>query len=460
MAKKLNITLVMILLVISSNLKGGELTFGWNLTNESGPINDMEFMPDNNFFIIGTSADVQIRKTETGELVNSYPFPASQIEFSPDSTKIILSYKNRIEVRNLSDMSLIKEHIIPEGTDTAGYDIFQSGIRFTEIVVDPVRPYVYAIRTREGYLSITGKYFVIRRIIIINYETMEEVDILSLNEEDYTLFEKIAISKDGKYLAVNNQGLSKLWVWSLDTRQKLREFALYPLGATEDDNWGVPSCTKFSELNTDLIFFSGRFPQSKDGTNNYDGIFIFSLEKNRIIDSTFGTGPLSAGGIYFALFDNEARAICLTDNNINIMNLLLRKIEKSILQDTITSGVRRWSKKIIYSDINKMFIGFSQESFSSANNDLETEVYDLINFDSIIYPNPTNGIITLVGLCQNPIQSYEILNMNGMILIPITIINTQQGTTLIDISSLNSGIYFLRYYCGSSITTYKVIKEG
>jgi WD40 repeat protein len=440
----------------------GELTFGWNLINSTGAIYDMEFMPDNNYFVFADYKSLQVRSTETGELVHNYTLPelfaAHDIEFTPDNTRMILAYGDNLELRNVSDMSIIKNYKIPDGTDTAGYDISESNLRFYEIVVDPIRPYVYAIRNRSGTLS-GGKYFVIRRIVIINYETMEDVGILSLNEEDNTLFEKIAISKDGKYLAVNNQGLSRIWVWSLETQKKIREYPLYPNGATSKEIWGEPTCTKFSELNTDLVYFSGSFPQSKDYVG-HSGIFQYNIHENRIIDSTFGVGIMKAGYSYFTIFDLEKRVINLNGNKINIMNLFQKIIEKSILQDTINNGVRSWSKKIIYSDFNKMFIGFSQKSFSSAKNNIETAIYDEIKFDSIIYPNPSSGIVSLQTNCQNSEQFYNILDINGTMLIPDTRISFQMGMTAINISNLPNGTYFLRYYCGSTVTTYKVVKEG
>lgn len=436
----------------------GELTFGWNLSVGNGQIWDMEFMPDNNFFIIMTDTEFQIRNTETGALVNSYPKPGygapQGFEFTPDSTRIILYCGDIMEVRNISDMSVIHHYVIPSGTDTSGYNIFQSSIRFREIAIDPIRPYIYAIRTREGTLLNTGKYFLIRRIVIYNYETMEEVGVLSLNEEDYTVFAKMAISNDGKYLSVNSELSSRLRVWDLETRQKIRTFRI----CNYDDASGEPTCTKFSELNTDLIYFSGRFPQ-KYSTESFYGILIYSISENKIIDSTFGVPPNLVFQGYFIFLDNEERAIKLEGWNIYLLNLRNKTIEQRIKQDTITNGPAYWADKAIYSPLNKAILGFASQYFSYARNDLGTTTNEPIHYDTIIYPNPNNGIVNLENNCQNTIQSYEILDIIGLILIPNTIITEQGGTISIDISSLPSGTYFLRFNCASSITTYKFIKE-
>ncbi len=452
MAKKLNFTLVMIITIIFSLcLHAGELTFGWNKINESGNIRDMEFMPDNDYFILSTVKDIQIRRTETGELVSTYPIPAVQLEFTPDSTKLISIYGDRLEIRNLNDMSLIRQHIIPTGTDTEGLDIVESGIRFNELVVDPVRPYIYVIRQRSGTLN-GNIYLDIRKIVIYNYETMEEVGIMPNSNGDNLWLQRIAISKDGKYLAVNNGGASYLRVWDLGTRQEIRSYKLcdYIPGSGDD---GQPSCTKFSEINSDIIYFSGKFP--KKGS----GIFIYNISENKIIDSTFAIAPNYVMQGYFTLLDNEERAIKLKNWDIYILNFKNKTIEQKIKQDTIAIGPANWGDKILYSIQKGYIIGFSAQYYTFGSYVNSTSIEDPIHYDSIIYPNPSSGVIIIESNCQNPVQTYEVLDITGSVLIPVSRISTQTGIIQIDISYLPAGTYFLRYYCGSSLTTYKVIKE-
>ncbi len=77
------------LLLASMSLHAGELVFHWNTMADS-KIYDMEFMPDNDYFILCTANDIQIRKTEDGEIFKTYQFGATEIEFTPDSSKILL----------------------------------------------------------------------------------------------------------------------------------------------------------------------------------------------------------------------------------------------------------------------------------------------------------------------------------------------------------------------------------
>ncbi len=457
MVKKLNLTLVIIIMLLfSANLHAGELTFGWNKINESGNIRDMEFMPDNDYFIMSTVTDIQIRRTETGELVNTYSIPAVQLEFTPDSTRLISIYGNRIEIRNLSDMSLIRQHIIPEGTDTAGYDIYESSIRLNEMVVDPILPFVYVIRVRSGTLENT-KSFSISRIVIYNYETMQEVGVLSIGEEDNSHFEKIAISKDGKYLAVNNQGYARLRVWSLDTRQKVSDYRLYADG-NSSDIWCEPSCTKFSEINSDIIYFSGKFPKSKNEERIF-GMVTYSITESRIIDSTFGEGLNRIYDGYFSLFDNEERFLIAYYGFISVGNIIEKKKEFLINIDSV-DYTKRWDSKTIYSYIKKSFIGYNLKSYSSGKYNSNNAIREHYDYGTIIYPNPNTGIVSLQTHCQNPVQSYEISDIHGLIVIPLAMVNTDVDLVAIDISALPSGTYFLRFSCGSTVTAYKVIKEN
>jgi hypothetical protein len=246
-------------------------------------------------------------------------------------------------------------------------------------------------------------------------------------------------------------------VWDLETRQKIRDYKICDI--IPDDNSGEPSFTKFSELNTDIIYFSGKFPKSKTEERIW-GFVNYSITENRIIDSTFGVGPLRVGQGYFTFFDNENRAIILIGNFISILNLNKKTIEQKINRDTVTNGPAYWFGIVNYSTSKKVFVGFGLQFFGYCKNNLNTRIEEPFHYDSIIFPNPNTGFVSLQTNCQNENQSYEILDLNGLILIPNTIITTQQGTLSIDISSLPDGTYFLRFHCGSSVFTYKVIKEN
>ena len=186
------------LLLATMTLQAGELKFGWNLANEAGGIQDMKFMPNQDQFLVlaglGDEGVLQLRNTETGELIKSTPLPFvsyAKFEFTPDSTKIILTNGKYGDIclYNLKDLSLIKK-----------FDLKMS-LWFTNVAVDPNRPYVYVtLYAESGY----PEYLIKGQISVYNYETMEFVK--DLTTYDNTSYDCLAISKDGKYLAAMNKG--------------------------------------------------------------------------------------------------------------------------------------------------------------------------------------------------------------------------------------------------------------
>ena len=75
MKPKVFVSLLIVLVFISiSQLFSGDIQFLWSKSLDSGVVYDLEFMPDNNYFIMGTTYSTQIRETATGNIIKSYPF--------------------------------------------------------------------------------------------------------------------------------------------------------------------------------------------------------------------------------------------------------------------------------------------------------------------------------------------------------------------------------------------------
>ncbi len=75
-----------------------------------------------------------------------------------------------------------------------------------------------------------------------------------------------------------------------------------------------------------------------------------------------------------------------------------------------------------------------------------------------IYPNPTNGIINLSGLQNLKGLNFEITDISGKIVQNFKTSELQNLET-IDISELNSGIYFIKIQTENEIFTNKIIKN-
>lgn len=299
------LALLLILMFSANNLYADQLYLEWSFYDHTIRNYDIELMPDEDFFILATDKDVQIRKTETGEEVKTYPIPAKDIEFTPDSNRIILIQpwdgKNpKIQIRDVEDFSLKGEYVAPEDVDLEGYDFTDYYLKYRSLIVDPIRPYIYLIRERGGHV-LGGGYLMLNKILIYNYETMEEVkelDFVSSKNKEFINF--LAVSADGKYLSSIGDGKTQIKTWDLDNHKLLNSYDVCK-SSSGNDIWGSPTCLKFSN-NSENIYFSGDFKHWEDD-DNHRGIFIYNIDDNKIIDSTFGIGNLRVRGGYFEFFE-------------------------------------------------------------------------------------------------------------------------------------------------------------
>ena len=441
------LVLFVALLLATITLQAGELVFHWNKMAES-KVYDLEFYPDNNYFILCTANDIQITNTDDGEIFKTYQFGATDIEFTPDSSKILLiltgEETGRIQIRNTSDMSMVKEYTLP--ADSNGLYHFFEGI-----AVDPKRPYFYTVTTRTGEIE-PGNWFTERKILVLNYETMEVVNELIPSEPINVNKKLIAISVDGKYLSVINQGESYIKTFDLNTQKEVQSFKVCE--SYTGGNSGAPVCIKFSEINSDKIYFSGNFPQSVDDHYTHYGLFVYSISENKIIDSSFGVGSETVYPGYFTFIDkNEERMIYTNGLQMFVINLF-----KHIKE--ITGGIYYINKQILYSKSNDIILGRGGENYiTKLTYKNGSAVINELDIYKTIYPNPTNGSINIELNCASDKNNYELFDLNGLLIKSATIDNNS-SLLQIDLSSYPNSIYFIKIYCGSYIRTYKIIKEN
>ncbi len=447
------------LLICNSELISGELILKWNIIESTDQIYDMEFMPNHDYFITGGGKQIKIRRTDNGDTIKSFPFGTLNIELTPDGKRIIVQPTNvktgRLQLRNLEDMSLIKEFVLAEGPDTNGPNGWFT--YFKEIIVDPINPFLYTIwhRGESGYSpgTPTKKYYTIQKY---DYEKMELVEDLTYENELGTEFTHLDISKDGKYLAALNNGESRLIVWDLATKNRIVEYRL--CHDLYKQYWsGEPSCLKFSEIDTKKIYIAGYFPQGDGLTDlpkyKYQGLLVFDIVKNAIIDSTFAVSPLNVGSGQFDYFDNEERFIHTNGFTMIVSNYSTLNWER-------TGGIFYINEKILYDKKNKIFIGLGGKNhISSLFYDNSIGVDRENNIISTIYPNPSNGIVQIKSDCQNESCKCEIFGINGVQLIDIPIIFNNSGLISIDLGIAKSGIYYVVLSKNNKIETYKIVKE-
>ena len=437
MKTKLLLLILAAFLLLSSTSYSQQLIHEWTHMNPVR-IYDMEFMPDHNTFLVTTEFELQIRSTETGEIIETYPYGARELEFSPDSTRLISYNRDTLFIRNLEEFSLINSYKIPPNEKEWRFN-------FHGMQVDPVRPYIYVIREAEEKLGIEPK-FTFRRILMFNYETLEfEADLTPEGFEE-ELCEKIAISRDGKYLAAVTEGKSKIVIFDLDTREAIQELQICPWYLPWDDH-GNPTCVKFSQLDNDKIYISGLFPQYIDDGSHY-GLFIYSVNENAIIDSTYGVGEQKVWAGIFTFFDNELRMLYRNSMNLIVINLANISIE-------LTESIQNTNKQIHYSEQKDFFLGRSDFNIAKLRYDRNTEVENDIEQTDIIYPNPTKDKL-FINLEDKFEYTWQLFNFEGKLLIESKELNQKE----IDLTNYPNGVYLLHLQYDGQEKTIKIVKEG
>ncbi len=122
----------------------------------------------------------------------------------------------------------------------------------------------------------------------------------------------------------------------------------------------------------------------------------------------------------------------------------------SISVDENNSGDSRTATLVLEGDyVNSFSLEITQESYSNIlnNNAALSQFY--------AYPNPTDGVITLQSK-NNEDFNFEVLDLSGKVL---KAANTVSGSTIVDLSDLNSHIFFLRINSEKYQETIRIIKQ-
>ena len=460
------------MLLTTAKTKSAEVIPAWDkIWKQDSPqftnrIHDFEFLRGEDQFImiagVGELGALEIRETLTGKLVTSFPLPTAsyfnQIEITPDSNRIVITTggdkvnKPTIELRSIENFELIKMidiKIDADSVDKVGQPYYYV---FKDIVIDPVKPYIYAFITKTNYyddddLDRTW-------LKVYNYETMEEVRDLTPAGYEYELMKCMDVSDDGSQLAVLNEGKAYLKVWDTETFELAINKQLYDNNYTDiDDYWCKAGDIEFSSINSDLIYISGGFPNKEKSENS--GYSPYGFHKFNILSDNFHKDFIGPNQYdEFILFDNEERVL-LGKSAFVVLNQKLNKQEFYIKSDTKypTGNGNLFSKK------NNIFIGKSSHSYSAFRYDSKTNIEVQYEDEIVISPNPTNSFVNINLNCSEPVINYNINDVNGLLVYNSSVQN-QDSNLQIDFMLYPSGVYFITLSCNNITKTYKIIKEG
>ena len=438
--------LILVIFIITAVLHSAEIIPVWNKALEDN-IHDIEILPNGDNFLllygIAEGSRFQIRSVEDGELVREIPgYYASfaNFELTPDSNRLVVTSGRGgdLELRNLQTFELIKGKFVsrPEG--------FTAYIK--NITIDPIRPYVYV--TQYGDNGNSNNFEVKSKVSVYNYETMELVkDLIDYGGYEYSA---IAVSDDGKYLATLNNGKAYLKVWNLENMELIRDVQLYDDKLPNNEWWCDSKDIQFSKLNSDVVYYSGRFP-SNEQDKFYNGIMTYNIMEDK---STNKWLNYFIGG-KFILFDGEKKLMNCSSTYVDIFDLNSQSLNTRISL-SIDVPIQ---ERAIYSSEKQIFIGNAKHLIGAIKYDRESNIESLYEEEIIISPNPTNNFVNIELNCIEPLINYQINDVNGLIIFQSSIQN-QVGDLRIDFTSYPSGVYFITINCGNDVKTYKVVREG
>jgi type IX secretion system substrate protein len=439
--KQLIIFITLIMLLTVAKTKSAEIIPVWNRTIE-GKVSDMKFLKGQNEILViveGINGQIQRRNPNDGELIHSFPIALSEeisrIALTPDSTRFVLINGSGATLRGLDEnFTSEKTFFIQRPKDSVlAY--------FTLITIDPIRPIAY-VTTSSLDLS-TKKHPKFIKVIAYNYETGEHIkDLTEYGEDEYTAIE---VSHDGKYLATLNDNKAYLKVWDMESMELIINEPLF------DENSNTRCEAEdiyFSKIDDNVIYISGFFSKQIDNKRK-NGIFRFDIEK-RIRERVLSEGLYD--GYNVIALDSESLIFNFSSQTIAVLNLLTENLDwygfppKNVYSETI-----------IYNKSKNYFIGASGNDFCKFLYDRETNINPEYDEEVIISPNPTNSFVNIEINCVEPLVSYQVNDINGVLLYQNTI--EKNGVLNIDFLPYPSGVYFITLNCDYS-KTYKIIKEG
>jgi hypothetical protein len=227
--------------------------------------------------------------------------------------------------------------------------------------------------------------------------------------------------------------------WTLEAWVKLNSFtdnsSMFLLHKPGDSNsYESNYALEVNSWSGNVLIFGYYFA----ATNNRIGVTGGSVELNKWYHIAF-TRNTQNKTIQVIVHDSNRKLISLTDMTYNPTETYLNT--QDLLMGT---GLDGYIDEVRISNVVRTFV-------STGINDLKDE-----NIFSV-YPNPSSGMITISGLPVNVCSSVVIYANDGRALISKEIKNTAKS--VIDISSLNPGMYNIVISGDKFIITKKIVKN-
>ncbi|MCF7561878.1 T9SS type A sorting domain-containing protein [Sabulilitoribacter multivorans] len=298
------------------------------------------------------------------------------------------------------------------------------------------------MRDKDGYLKKEGET---DSIPIIDYpfpldEGAYKYNDYSFNKTDVLLY-KVACSPNQIYFSFDN---------AQNTNDGINDYYEVDVMVHGDSSFGLGSGKLFFTYNNEAF---GEY------INAYEGVDIsfpdgYILEQG--VSNKFETFDNTNGDSTNRFSFNFIQYINNPDKNVNTTPAKLFHLKMKYL-DISKPPMIAFESDGIYDDQFNIGTGFSinkitNDFFDNSGSALSINEDNLLA-DILVYPNPTNSFVNIKGNL-NDVNNVSIYSISGKKLLEL-----KNEFDKIDISNLQSGIYFLKITSGNSFKTFKVVKE-
>ncbi len=429
--------LCFILLTLAT--QAGEMKFLWSIPTPDKNVYSLHFINNDEEFVAGSNVDLAVHNSETGELLRRIPeIDASKFELMKGGqTALVLSGARLVKV-DLNEMNIIQEETLPTVKD--GWEI-----RYKNIAVDNDRNNIYL--NLEYQFNDAGNYSYYHEIRVYDAESLTEKFELTTENQHNNYFYIFAISPDNRYFASVSEGHSRLFVWETETNKLVVDYELVP---QTTEKWGSPGDLKFSPSNSDLLYISGIFKHNSTDENHM-GFFIFSIDKNSIINNSFDIKGNQYGGGTIDFFKEETFIL----TTLSLQTIIIDISNKISLYDKENDYHYGWFRPII--STKDVIIGSSPYNISSGKYFFDSSIVEDLE-GTVLYPNPTTNQVFLPCKYYIPRENIKLFDEGGREVTYLVQINTNEEGIALILDKLAKGMYILQIVYADTAISYKLIK--
>ena len=87
------------------------------------------------------------------------------------------------------------------------------------------------------------------------------------------------------------------------------------------------------------------------------------------------------------------------------------------------------------------------------------DIQEMVFGDMTMYPNPTNGIVTITNPGSEEVFNYELTDVNGQVIATEIAAIKGAASTDVNLEQLESGLYFIKVYNSNAEKTFRVVKQ-